>query len=152
MPGTSRPSAIRVDGLDKAIKALKSVGADKDKIREANVQAATTLANAARPLVPVYSGTTNKKNGKTYVYKSGGALQRTLRITKAINYAQVKLGNSKVQYANPIHFGWFYDKENFIEKNIRPNLFLYRALSSKKAEIMRDYDQKLQELLTKYNL
>lgn len=152
MASNQTNTAIHVDGLDKAIKALKSVGADKDKIREANVQAATTLANATRPLVPVYSGTNNKKNGKTYVYKSGGALQRSLRITKAINYAQIKLGNSRVQYANPIHFGWFYDKENFIEKNIRPNLFIYRALSSKKAEIMRDYDQKLNELLKKHNL
>lgn len=62
------------------------------------------------------------------------------------------MGNARVVYANPIHWGWFYDKNNFVQKNIKPNLFLYRALGSTKDQIMERYNQDMQQLIDKYGL
>jgi hypothetical protein len=62
------------------------------------------------------------------------------------------MGNSRVVYANPIHWGWFYDKEWFIQKNIKPNLFLYRALGQQLNKIVADYNRDMQNLIDKYGL
>jgi hypothetical protein len=151
--GTAGDSgAIRVQGLRETIKSLEALGADKTEIVAANFKAAETLRKQALPLVPVYDGTTNKESGKTYRYKSGGALKSSLRSSRAKGYAAVIAGNSRVLYANPIHFGWFEDKNNFIEKNIKPNLFLYRAMSVVKFQIIEDYDRDMQQLIAKYGL
>lgn len=144
--------AIRVQGLREAIKSLEALGADKAEIVGANFRAAETLRKQATPLVPVYDGTTNRASGKTYVYKSGGALKSSLRSSKAKGYAAVIAGNARVQYANPVHFGWFEDKNNFVQKNIKPNLFLYRAMSVVKYQIIQDYDRDMQHLIDKYGL
>jgi len=128
--------SIRVLGLRETIKQLEALGASKQEIVDANVRAAETLKSAALPLVPTLSG----------------RLKTTLRVSKAKGYAQVLMGNSKVVYANPIHWGWYYDKENFIQKNIKPNMFLYRALGSKLDTIVRDYNHDMQKLIDKYGL
>lgn len=128
--------SIRVEGLRETIKQLEALGADKSEIVEANYRAAETLRQQALPNVPVRTG----------------KLRASLRSSKAKGYAQVSMGNSRVVYANPIHWGWFYDKEWFIQKNIKPNLFLYRALGSTKDEIMQRYNQDMQQLIDKYGL
>jgi hypothetical protein len=128
--------SIRVLGLRETIKQLEALGASKQEIVDANMRAAETLKSAALPLVPVLSG----------------RLKSTLRVSKAKGYAQVMMGNARVVYANPIHWGWFYDKEWFIQKNIKPNMFLYRALGTKLDTIVHEYNKDMQNLINKYGL
>jgi hypothetical protein len=128
--------SIRVLGLRETIKQLEALGASKQEIVDANMRAANTLKTAALPLVP----------------QRTGDLKATLRVSKAKGYAQVMMGNSRVVYANPIHWGWFYDKEWFIQKNIKPNLFLYRALGTKLDTIVDEYNKDMQNLINKYGL
>jgi hypothetical protein len=136
MSTASDGGSIRVLGLRETIKQLEALGADKTEIVDANYRAAETLRKAALPNVPVRTG----------------KLKASLRSSKAKGYAQVMLGNARVLYANPIHWGWFYDKEWFIQKNIKPKLFLYRALGVTKDEIVREYNQDMQNLINKYGL
>jgi hypothetical protein len=143
---------IRVEGLKPAIKQLEAFGASKAEIVDINVRAARTIADAAEPNIPVYNGTHNKKTGKRYFYKTGGALKRSLRVSKAKGYASVILGNARVPYANPIHWGWFYDKNNFVDKNILPNRFLKKALDANYEKVIREYDSRIQALLNKYGV
>jgi hypothetical protein len=143
--------SIRVEGLRKTIKELEALGADKAEIVNANFQAAETLRKAALPLVPLYSGNRGA-NGQLYQYKSPGSLRSTLRSSKAKGYAQVLMGNARTVYANPIHWGWFEDKEWFIQKNIKPNKFLYRALGTKVTQIIEQYNKDMQQLINKYGL
>lgn len=143
---------IKVEGLRETIKQLEALGASKAEIVEINVKAAQTIANAAEPNVPIYNGTHNKKTGKRYYYKTGGALKASLRVSKAKGYASVVMGNSRVQYANPIHWGWFYDKKNFVDKNILPNRFLKKALDANYQKVIREYDSRIQALLNKYGV
>lgn len=128
--------SIRVTGLRETIKQLEALGASKQEIVDANVRAAETLKEAALPLVPVRNG----------------LLKSTLRVSKAKGYAQVLMGNSRVVYANPIHWGWYYDKQTFIQKNIKPNKFLYRALGSRLDRIVEQYNKDMQHLINKYGL
>lgn len=132
----SSGGSIRVLGLRETIKQLEALGASKQEIVDANVRAAETLKIAAAPLVPVRTG----------------KLKATLRVSKAKGYSQVMMGNARVPYANPIHWGWFYDKEWFIQKNIKPNLFLYRALGGQYTKIVEDYNRDMQNLINKYGL
>lgn len=133
---TATGGSIRVEGLRETIKQLEALGADKSEIVDANFRAAETLRQQAQAQVPVRTG----------------RLKSTLRSSKAKGYAQVSMGNARVVYANPIHWGWFYDKEWFIQKNIKPNLFLYRALGATKDQIMQRYNQDMQQLINKYGL
>lgn len=126
--------SIKVEGLRQAIKQLEALGADKAELVNMNMRAAETLISATRPLVPVRSGN----------------LLTSLRASKTKGYAQVVMGNRRVVYANPIHWGWLEDKEWFIKKNIRPNKFLYRGLDKVLPKIMAEYDRDLQDLFSKY--
>lgn len=126
--------SIKVEGLRETIKQLEALGADKAELVNMNMRAAETLISATRPLVPVRTGN----------------LLDSIRASKTKGYAQVVMGNRRVPYANPIHWGWFYDKEWFIQKNIKPNKFLYRALGNVSEKIMAEYDKDLQDLFDKY--
>jgi len=142
---------VVVEGLDLLMKQVKAIGGDPKDFARANYAAAQTLRQAALPMVPTYRGNEGE-NGKLYQYKSPGSLKRSLRASRSARYAQVKMGNARVLYANPIHWGWLYDQEWFIKKNIRPNLFLYRALGRKLDDIMADYRTAMNEIIAKNGL
>lgn len=127
---------IKVEGLREAIKDLQALGAEKSEFVEINLEAAEILMLAARPLIPVRTGN----------------LANSMRASKTANYAQIAIGKAKVPYAGPVHWGWFYDRKNFIEKNIKPALFMPRALKANFERIMAHYDSAMQRLLNKYNL
>jgi hypothetical protein len=127
---------IRVEGLRETIKNLQALGAEKSEFVEINLEAAEILMSAARPLIPVKTGN----------------LANSMRASKTANYAQIALGKAKVPYAGPVHWGWFYDRKNFIQKNIKPALFMPRALKANFQRIMSHYDSAMQRLLTKYEL
>jgi hypothetical protein len=128
--------SVKVEGLREAIKQLESLGATKDELVAINLQAAETLMSALGSEVP----------------RRTGNLASSMRASKTKGYAQVAIGNNKVPYANPIHWGWFYDKDWFIQKNIKPNKFMYRALDKVSSQIMARYDDDLQALFNKYGL
>jgi hypothetical protein len=143
--------SIKVEGLQKTIKALQAFGADRAEIQNLNLQAAQTILATATPEVPIYKGNRGE-NGRLYQYKSGGGLKKSLRASKALGYAMVRAGNARVPYANPIHWGWFEDQNNFVQKNIRPNAFFMRALKKDYRKLIADYDHGLQQLIDKYGL
>jgi hypothetical protein len=127
---------IKVEGLRETIKDLQALGVEKQDFVNVNLEAAEILMNAARPLVPVRSG----------------KLLGSMRASKTVQYAQVSLGRAKIPYAGPIHYGWFYDRNNFIKKNIKPNPFLARALNQNFSNIMARYNESVQKILDRFNL
>ena len=143
--------SIKVEGLAPLQKQLKALGADKAELIALNVEAAETLANAFKPDIPQYRGTQGAGTSTRYLYKSPGSLAKSLRIAKTQAGAQVTLGNARVVYANPIHWGWFEDA-NFVEKNIKPNPFILRASHRKYSSIIAKYDAGLDRLIAKYGL
>jgi len=128
--------SIKVEGLKETIKDLQALGVEKQAFIDINLEAAEILMSAARPLIPVRTGN----------------LAGTMRASKTVQYAQVSLGKAKVPYAPVIHYGWFYDRNNFIKKNIKPNPFLSKALRQNYAEIMKRYDESVQKVLNRFSV
>ena len=134
---------IDAEGLKLLNRQLKALDADRADVTAANVAAAETLIRAARPLVPVRSG----------------ALVSTLKPAKVQNYAEARGGNSRVQYANPIHWGWSIVGGNHQGKlapgtirNIKPEPFFSQALGYTRDEIIANYVRDTQNLIDKYGL
>lgn len=132
VPGGS----IKVEGLQQTIKSLQALGVDKSEIQNANLEAANTLLRQARPLVPVRTG----------------RLRNSLKASKTQYYAQVRAGSNAVPYANPIHWGWFRDKQTGVNRNVLPQPFFSKALGYTYDQIIRDYDRNMQQLLNKYGI
>lgn len=128
-------TSIRVENLSTLIKGLQAVGTPTAEIGEAARQAGEIVASEARNLVPVRSG----------------RLRSTIKSKRQARRAIVSAGNNgKVPYAGPIHFGWFYDKNNFVQKNIMPNPFFARALGIKREEVYKTYFENINKLANKY--
>jgi len=124
-------------------KQLRLLAADKADLVEANLNAAETLIDAARPMVP----------------RLTGALVASLKASKAQGYAQANAGSPKrVPYANPIHWGWSIVsvKQQKLKpgtfRNIKPQPFFAKALGYTYQEIIDNYERDLQKMINKYGL
>jgi hypothetical protein len=128
-------TGIKVEGLRNALAALKAVGTPTAEISAAAQEAGEIVANMSRSLVPVRSG----------------RLRATIKSRKQARKVLISAGNNKsVPYANPIHFGWYYDKNNFIKKNILPNPFFSKALGITRREVYETYFTNINKLFNKY--
>ena len=132
----AQPAGIKVEGLKDALYALKQIGVPTAEVSAASQQAADIVASTARTLVPVRSG----------------ALRASIKSRKQARKVLISAGNNKsVPYANPIHFGWYYDKNNFIKKNILPNPFFAKALGLTRNEVYKTYFININKLFNKYS-
>lgn len=121
----AEPAGIKVKGYKQAIKALQAIGVPAAEIKAAGTQAGELVANEARGLAPVRTG----------------ALRNSIRVSKALNRVSVSAGNNtRVPYANPIHWGWF-------KRNIKPQPFFIKALGITRDEIYQNYYKSLDRLI-----
>jgi HK97 gp10 family phage protein len=121
----SNTSGIKVKGLRSSIKALQAIGVDAADIKAAGNEAGEIVAREARNLAPVRTGN----------------LRNTIRTSKALNKVSVSAGNNgRVQYANPIHWGWF-------KRNIKPQPFFIKALGITRNEVYQNYYRSIDRLI-----
>ena len=130
----SNEEAILVEGLADLQIAFKAIGVPVDAIKAANRESGQAVAVEARKQSPVRSG----------------ALRKSIRIANVSTNVKIRAGFKKIPYANPIHWGWFYDRENFIYKNIKPNPFMARALGYTRDEVIKTYTEQMAKLIAKY--
>jgi hypothetical protein len=123
---------IKVVGLNQAIRNLRAIGIPSAEIGQASQEAGEIVALAARSLVPVRTG----------------SLRETIRAKKIARKVVVSAGNNRsVPYANPIHFGWNYDRVNLQQKNIRPRPFFSNALTRTRSQVYKAFFDSLDKLL-----
>ncbi len=121
----AEPAGVKVKGYKQAIKALQAIGVPVAEIKAAGSSAGELVANEARGLVPVKTG----------------ALRNSIRVSKALTKVTVSAGNNtRVPYANPIHWGWF-------KRNIKPQAFFIKALGITRDEVYRNYYRSLDKLI-----
>jgi hypothetical protein len=126
---------IKVQGLNEALRALKAIGTPTAEVQAAAQEAGEIVASMSRTLVPVKSG----------------KLRATIRAKKQARKVLVSAGNNtKVPYANPIHWGWYYDKNNFVKKNIMPQPFFAKALGLTRKQVYETYFTNINKLFNKY--
>jgi hypothetical protein len=95
---------VRVEGLNKTIRALQGFGVEVADLKE------------------VFSGIADEgaRLASSFAPKRSGRLSGTVRGNKAKNKAVVIAGRAKVPYAGAINYGWR-------RRNIRPALFMQKA-------------------------
>lgn len=122
-----------IEGLRELQKALRQMGdATKMEMKPTHLQAAEIVSADARSKAPVRSGRL-RNSIKASAVMSGGRVR--------IGYG----GGAPSLYAGPIHFGW-------PARRIRPQPFVYDALDPKRPEILRLYEDRIDELTKKYDL
>jgi HK97 gp10 family phage protein len=118
-------SGIKVDGLKDLNRALKEIGYPQKEISAAAKLAGEATVAEARNLVPVRSG----------------KLRDTIRLAATARGVTIRAGNNTtVQYANPIHWGWF-------KRHIKPNPFFAKALGYTRQEIYDNYYKQMDDLI-----
>ncbi len=120
----------KVTGLREVRKALKQYGDEtKTALKPANLEAARVVAEKSKYFVPVRTG----------------ALESTIRALATTKSGKVRVGNAKVEYAGPIHFGW-------PARLIKPQPFIYDALDDRIDQVISVYNSAIDELSRKYDL
>jgi hypothetical protein len=123
---------IRADivGLREVQRDLRKLGDDtKTEMKDTHKAAAEVVVLGAKRLVP---------------YRTG-ALANSIRALASNTSGRVRAGSASVPYAGPIHFGW-------PARRIAPQPFIYDAMDQRVDEIRGLYDQRINELIEKYDL
>lgn len=125
--------AFKVEGLQQLITALRRAeDVDTPKaIREANLHAAQTIADAARPLLPELSG----------------SLQRSLRPLATQRAARVALGNAKTPYANAVHWGTGPREGLRGPHNIKPRPVVWQTRQKFAEKVREEYEKEITAIL-----
>jgi len=97
-------SGVRVENLNKTVRALQSFGVEVLDLKE------------------VFSGIADEgaRLASSFAPKRSGRLAQTIRGNKAKNKAVVAAGKARVKYAGAINYGW-------PARNIKPRLFMQQA-------------------------
>lgn len=118
----------RIDGLREVQRDLNRLGADtKNEMRSTHLQAAEIVVMGAKRFVPVRTG----------------RLAASIRALATKTSGRVRAGSASVPYAGPIHFGW-------PARRIAPQPFIYDALDPRRDDIKRLYEDRINELVEKY--
>jgi len=121
------PGGLKVQGLKQAIRALQDIGVPAAEIKAAGTQSGELVANQARSLVPIRTG----------------RLRDSIRVSKALSKISISAGNNtRVPYANPIHWGWF-------RRHIKPQPFFIKALGLTRDQVYQNYYKTLDTLIKK---
>jgi hypothetical protein len=120
----------RVEGLRDLVSALQKAGADLADVKDLMGSIADKAKGYAASAVPVRTG----------------ALKRTLKASRAKNYASVSAGNNrKVPYAKPINFGW-------VKRHIKASNFMQKADQRLRKELPTMLEAGVNKILTERGL
>ena len=119
-------TGIKVQNLREVNRALKAIGVPAAEVRKAGLESGQSVMNEAKALVPV-------KTGRLRNSIRLGATGRGRITVRAGN-------NTRVPYANPIHWGWF-------RRNIKPQPFFIKALGLTRQEVFDNYFKALNKLI-----
>jgi hypothetical protein len=124
---------VTVTGFAAINRYLADIGGKpmQMRVKQANKEAGEVVAVDARAEAPSRSG----------------RLRSSIRVVALMRRVEIRAGSKRIPYANPIHWGWFYDKNNFIYRNIKPNPFMARALGYNKQQIIDVYVKNMDALL-----
>lgn len=82
--------SVKVEGLNKTLRALQAVGVQVDDLKDTMAEIAAEGARLASSFAP----------------KRTGRLAGTVRGNRAKSRAVVAAGRARVPYAGPINYGW----------------------------------------------
>jgi hypothetical protein len=114
---------VKVEGMRRLRRELKRAGVDLADLREVNLSAARTVAQAAHPP------------------RRTGALAGSVRPGASRTAGVVRAGGARVPYAGPIHWGW-------PARNIEAQPFLVDAAHATEPVWVDQYFRELDRVLS----
>jgi hypothetical protein len=130
-------SGIYVLGLNEMVAGIKAMGDEGTaELQALNLKVGNLVVREAKQLVPVMSG----------------ALQSSIRASKSLRGVVVYAGRDpNIPYANAQNWGWFYDRKNFIYKNIKPTQFMNKGAFKVRKMVADFYIEDLIKIYEKYS-
>jgi hypothetical protein len=137
-------SGVYVEGLNAMVAGLKAMSSDATKeVKALNLKVGKMVKEEAQ---------SQFDNTLVPNSKSTGDLKGSIKYSQGLYGAFVIAGNStNIPYANVQNWGWFYDKNNFYAKNIKPKQFLNKAAAKVRKEISTFYVDELIKIYKKYS-
>lgn len=123
------PNGVKVEGLNKTVKALQGFGVEVADLKEVFSEISQEGARLASTFAP----------------KKSGRLSGTIRGNKAKNKAVVIAGRARVPYAGAINYGW-------PKRHIKPALFMQRADTALAPKAVEMLESGLDEAIRKVGL
>lgn len=120
---------VRIDGLNKVVRALQELGLELDDIKGAFSELAQQGARIAAHFVDSRSG----------------RLASTVRGNRAKNKAVITAGRAKVKYAGVQNYGW-------PKKNIRAQQFMQQADEALKPIAVRELERAINKSIQRRGL
>lgn len=120
---------IRVEGLNKTIRALEAAGTASTEMRDLMHKLGMIVVSDARGRVPVEDGT----------------LRRSIRAGRGKTKAVVRAGSRSIPYGGVIHYGW-------AAHGITGRPFLKDALNARRSAVFNELDKGIGDLLAKAGL
>lgn len=130
---------LSVEGARELRRQLKAFQSGIDGMKEVHRETGELVGREAARLVPFRTGT----------------LQATIRAAGQASGAVVRAGFARTPYAGPIHFGWPSrpnSAKGWRGGPIKPSPFLYDALDARHDEVIDMYEQRVADLIKKYDL
>ena len=118
----------------------------KKRFKDIHKGAADIVAEEARKRVPVGRAQKKSRSYRTY---TTGALKKSIRTSGTAKGGIIRVGKKKIPYAGRIHFG---DVGGQIDRlgrrmDIQPNPFIYRSADIKFRQVVKYYNDELEEIL-----
>jgi HK97 gp10 family phage protein len=122
---------LEIEGLKEVQRDLRALSKDsRDDMKDTHRKAGEIIAVAAKPLAPNLTG----------------RLSSTIVSAPTQRQGRVRIGRGQsVPYAGPIHFGW-------PARRIKPQPFIYEALDGRRDEVLKVYEQRMDQLIRKHDL
>lgn len=117
-------AAVEVEGAPQLRRALRRMGDGAADLTAANREAARDVEAEAEHRVPVRTG----------------RLRSSIKSRATKRAAAVVGGGARAIYGPPIHFGWR-------RRNIEPNPFLYSALDARRDDVVKRYEDRIDDLV-----
>lgn len=118
----------------------------KKRFKEIHKGAADIVAEEARKRVPVGRAQKKSRSYRTY---TTGALKKSIRTSGTAKGGIIRVGKKKIPYAGRIHFGDVGGQIDGLGRrmDIQPNPFIYRSADIKFRQVVKYYNDELEEIL-----
>jgi hypothetical protein len=126
---TMAETGVRVEGLQKVVRDLKSLGLDVDDLKDAFSRIATEAAQVVESHTP----------------KKSGRLAGSVRGNRAQSKAVVSIGRASVPYAGPINYGW-------PKRNIKPANFIAKTDEEMQPQALRLLEDEINNAIRRRGL
>jgi phage gpG-like protein len=117
-------AGTQVAGLTKLVRDLEGMGVEVADLKAAFGAIANRAADVAAAHAPSVTG----------------RLRRSIKGSKAKNYAMVRAGSARVPYAGAINYGWR-------ARNIAPSNFMERADQAMRGTAMNELNDAINRLI-----